>query len=334
MKRFMIFAGKCAVVFGGALLLLFILNNRYKKVMENPYADAQKFQYMDSVYTDIQICNIGSSHGEYAFYYEELSKQLGYECFNFAMSSQTYDYDAAILSMYREHFADDCLMFIPVSCFSFNNEVTNEAEQDFLSAKYYTFLSPKYIPDYDPYVDIVTHRLPVLSAGADIVKLLPSLSLQAFAAEKSPSLSVAEFQSNAADRYHRHMENKEEYFMQERIDNLYHILDFCKENGITPVLITPPYTDYYSTLFPAEFKEDFRRTIEEITQNTGVSYYNYSEDTRFTGKSEYFADADHLNPEGAAYFMNIIQKEIPEFQEFLQRTAPNHKGDPAWEPPC
>lgn len=313
MKKIILFLCKCLAISLAALSLLLALNHRYKQVMENPYSDADKFSYMSSTYNNIQICNIGSSHGEYAFTYEDLTKQ-GYECFNFAMASQTYDYDYAILSMYQRHFSDPCLMFIPISYFSFNNEVVDEEEKQFLNAKYYTFLSPRYIPCYDPYIDLVTNRLPILSAGEDIVKILPSLSIRAHAAEAEST-----FREKAQNRYHRHMDNKEEYFLSERISNLYDILAFCKDNNITPVFITTPYTGLYSDLFSQEFKEEFHRIVNTISEESGVPYYDYSEDERFSDVLDYFSDADHLNAEGSAYFMEIIKKEIPEFQEFLQK---------------
>lgn len=115
------------------------------------------------------------------------------------------------------------------------------------------------------------------------------------------------------------MDNKEEYFLPERINNLYDILAFCKENSITPVLITTPYTGLYSDLFPEKFKEEFRRTVNAISAESGVPYYDYSEDERFSDRLDYFSDADHLNENGAIYFMQIIEKEIPEFREFLQK---------------
>lgn len=330
MKKFLIFIAKTLAVCGAAALILILLNNRYKQVMDNPYSDTHKFEYMDSTFNNIQICNMGSSHGEYGFNYEELTKKQGYECFNFAMASQSYNYDYAVMNMYADHFADHCLMFIPVSYFSFNDEVTNDSERESLSTKYYTFLSPKYIPNYDPYVDIVTYRLPILSAGEDIVKLFPSLSLKVFAAQSGPS--PEEFQQKAASRYSRHMDNKEEYFMEERINNLYDILQFCKDNGITPVLISTPYTSYYSDLFSSEYKEEFYQTVAAIAENTQTPYYDYSEDERFRENLEYFADADHLNTDGSAYFMDIIENEIPEFSQFLQNIQPNHAGDSNWVP--
>lgn len=331
MKKIVLFTAKCLIVCLGTLFLLFLLNLRYERVRDNPYSDADKFFHIKE-YPDIQICNLGSSHGEYAFKYDFLAYLRGYQCFNFAMSSQTYDYDYAILSMYRDSFADDCLMFIPVSYFSFNNEVTNESEEQFLTAKYYTFLSPKFIPHYDPYIDIVTHYLPILSAGEEVVKILPfsSLSLKVFAAEPPATPSPeelaameAQFREKAQNRYHRHMDGKEEYFLQERIDNLNSILAFCKENGITAVLITTPYTSLYSELFSPEFKEEFHTTVETIASNAGVPYYDYSDDGRFSNRLELFADADHLNDEGATYFMDVLESEIPEMQDFLLRAKPN-----------
>lgn len=327
MKKIILFVSKCLLICLGALALLFALNFRYEQARENPYSDAEKFHFMNSDYTNIQICNLGSSHGEYAFYYDELTKEQGYECFNFAMASQTYNYDYAIFSMYQEHFSDDCLLFIPVSYFSFNNEVTDDEEAQFLNAKYYTFLSPQYIPDYDPYVDITTHYLPILSAKEDIVKIFPDFTLKASAAETRQdgpsglSAKEEEFREKARNRYHRHMDNKEEYFLAERIENLYDIIALCKEKGITAVFITTPYTEFYSELFSKEFKEEFHHTINIIARTAGIPYYDYSEDARFRNNLEYFSDADHLNIEGAARFMDIIKKEIPEFQEFLQNTT-------------
>lgn len=115
------------------------------------------------------------------------------------------------------------------------------------------------------------------------------------------------------------MDNKENYFLPERIDNLYDILTFCEDNHITPVLITTPYTGLYSDLFSREFKAEFYQTIDAISQQSGVPYYDYSEDERFSDALDYFSDADHLNEEGSSYFMEIIEKEIPEFREFLQK---------------
>ena len=219
---------------------------------------------------------------------------------------------------------EGCVVFIPVSYFSFNNETVNETEAQALSVKYYHCLSPKNIPDYDLYTDIVTTRLPILSAGEDLLKLLPSfsLSLKAFAAEDSldggmDEAAVAEFANRAAMRYDRHFNNKENLFLPEREEQLLSLIDYCQKHGLTPVLITTPFSSYYNAQVSEEFLDRFYGTINRISSDTDVSYYDYSHDKRFQENLTYFSDSDHLNAEGAAYFMEIIAEEVPELRAAL-----------------
>lgn len=191
--------------------------------------------------------------------------------------------------------------------------------------KYYHCLSPKNIPDYDLYTDIVTTRLPILSAGEDLLKLLPkfSPSLKVFAAEDNPDMhemdeaAVAEFAQRAAMRFDRHFNNKENLFLPEREEQLLSLIDYCKKHELTPVLITTPFSSYYNNPVSEDFLDRFYGTINRIASDTGVSYYDYSHDARFSENLTYFSDSDHLNADGAAYFMEIIAEEVPELREVL-----------------
>ncbi|MDE6404951.1 MAG: SGNH/GDSL hydrolase family protein, partial [Lachnospiraceae bacterium] len=175
------------------------------------------------------------------------------------------------------------------------------------------------------YTDIVTTRLPILSAGEDLLKLLPefSPSLKVFAAEgdSEPSgmdeAAVAEFASRAAARYDRHFNNKENLFLPEREEQLLSLIDYCKKHGLTPVLITTPFSVYYNDPVPEDFLNRFYSTVNRIASDTNVSYYDYSHDARFSDNLTYFSDSDHLNAEGAAYFMEIIAEEVPELRDIL-----------------
>ena len=68
---------------------------------------------------------------------------------------------------------------------------------------------------------------------------------------------------------------------------------------------------------PESFLDDFYSTINRISADTGVSYYDYSHDVRFYENLSWFSDSDHLNPEGAEYFMEILEEEIPELKEVM-----------------
>lgn len=310
---------KCLLFPAAAILIIYYLNKPYLEINEQKYMDITKFWYLgEDGHTRIKAGNLGSSHGMYDFNYEALEAQ-GYECFNFANTSQSYDYDFAVLKEYIQYMDTDSIMLIPVSYFSFNNEVVNETEAEAMSLRYYHFLSPENIPDYDFYIDITTNRLPILSAGENILKLLPDfkLSIIALAAEND-EIDMEEFTRRAKERYSRHFENKEEYFLPERIQNLYDIIDYCKEHDITPILITPPFSGYYRDLVPETFLQEFQETVGAIASDTGVEYYDYSYDERFRDNLSYFMDADHLGEEGAKYFMEILLTEIPKMHQLVE----------------
>ena len=310
------FALKCICIPAAALLIIYFLNDSYQKIDEEKYLDVAKFSMFGIYVEEVQIGNLGSSHGLYDFNYDALT-QRGYECFNFANTSQSYNYDLALLKEYGSYLTKDSILFIPVSYFSFNNEVVNDTEREAMSIRYYHCLSPENIPNYDLYTDIVTHKFPILSAGEDILKLFPKLKLSLIAFAADDGINEEAFANRARERYSRHFDNKEEYFMPERIENLYEIIDYCREHEITPILITTPFSKYYRDLVSGEFLQEFEDVITEIANDTGVSYYDYSYDSRFRGNLTYFMDADHLNDEGAAYFMEILMEEVPELQRFL-----------------
>lgn len=311
---------KCLLFPAAAVFIICCLNKPYRKINEQKYLDVLKFAMLGPYYSSVTVGNIGSSHGMYDFNYEPLeTRGYEYKCFNFANTSQSYDYDYAVLQEYGHYMEKGSIMLIPVSYFSFNNEVVNETEAEAMSLRYYHCLSPENIPNYNPYIDITTNRLPILSAGEDILKLLPSLKLSIIAlAAEDDGIDLEEFARRAKERYSRHFDNKEAYFLPERIQNLYDIIDYCKERDITPILITPPFSEYYQDLIPEAFLQEFQETITAVISDTGVEYYNYSRDDRFCGNIGFFMDADHLNEEGSIYFMEILIDEIPALRQLTQ----------------
>lgn len=307
---------KCILIPAAAVLIILALDKPYKVIDDQEYQDLQKFDMLGREYWEIQIGNMGSSHGAYDFSYEDIMEK-GYICFNFANPSQTFNYDYAILKEYGQYMDyGRSVLFIPVSYFSFNNEVVNDSEAEALSVRYYRILSPKNVPDYDPYVDLVTHRVPILSAGEDIIKLFPKLDTALTAHAIGDGVDEATFNRWAQERYSRHFDNKDEYFMPERIDELYDMIAYCRENEIIPVLITTPFSKPYLDLVSQDFLQEFQDTVDKIASDTDVNYYDYSHDERFYANLVHFSDADHLTEEGALYFTDILWDEVEELQQF------------------
>ncbi len=335
MKKFLC---KLLLVAAGAILLLLGLNRIYLMDHANRYHELDKFHDIAAYDSKILISNIGSSHGEYDLNYDDL-RGRGYTCFNFGLASQNYELDYAILQQYQDDLQAGGIMFIPVSYFSFNDEVVSDKEAQERSVRYYQFLDPQYIPDYDWYVDVTTHRLPVLTGEDKLLKLLPDLwtqsglsdelTLRVLAAETeengagttqtADAQTIQNFTEIGYERYQRHFAGKTDYFRQDQIDLLKKIIEFCREREITPILITPPYTKYYTQYISAEWMQQFYQVLVQICQEEQTVYYDYGMDPRFTEAVQYFGDPDHLNTEGAQYFTRILEQEVPAFSQVLEQ---------------
>lgn len=394
MKSFLV---KCVLALCITFCCLFYLDMMYEQKTESPLGEINVFQFIPN---DIQIANVGSSHGQCDFNWIPLTKERGISTFNFALTSQSYEYDYALINMHQDDFVEGSLLFIPVSYFSFNREATDPNDIEAISVRYYRLLSPKYNPDYSLYKDLVAVRFPVLSAGEKIFDLFkppvtfPSLSENRpniiYAAELSPegtedgaadqgaqtgtegsvdqegqtagsgeagqtgtdgdvppdrnpedapaaegeaapgqvpaqtpeelygAETVQGFQEKGLARYERHFLNKEEYFEADKIQDLKNMIELCQRKGITPILITTPFTVYYNQYVSDEFLQGFYATIHSLTSAYGVSYYDYSHDERFQTSLQYFGDADHLNGEGADYFTGLLMEEVPELKTYLE----------------
>lgn len=374
MKKFIV---KSVLAICITFCCLFYLDMMYEQKVSTGMSEVNVFNFVPH---NIQLANVGSSHGQCAFSWDALAAERGYETFNFALTSQSFLYDYSLINMHKDDFADGSILFIPVSYFSFNEEATDPADQEAISVRYYRILSPQYNPDYSLYKDLVTVRFPVLSAGEEIFELFkppvifPSLSenkknityaaeagmADAAVSDNTADVSgssvgtpesasdaagdnagesdtnesgttesgtpeeiygaetVAEFESKGLARYQRHFENKDEYFEEDKKQNLIDLITLCKERNITPVLITTPYTVYYNQYVSADFLYEFYSVINEIALEYGVSYYDYSHDERFQTNLKYFGDADHLNGEGAVYFTSLLTEEVAELKAYLE----------------
>lgn len=262
----------------------------------------------------IEICNFGSSHGLHSFDYEDLSD---YTCFNFGQSSQFISYDYRILQNYIDNFEKGTVVFITVSHFSLfgppDTEYDNFAS---LNKRYYKILPDELIKNYDEKTDFFVNYAPALAAD-DILSVFEML----FASFEDDAEIVCVSDNDALEQaYKRYKtfiadkldENGERLYNTEEIKALYDMIELCKECDLVPVLITTPYTTAYNEQVyknDPTFYDDFYRLIDDIVKNTGVAYYDYSADERFSGDYSLFSDSDHLNRDGARKFTAIVLKE-------------------------
>ena len=294
--------------------------------------DEYKFQHVPD---GIQICNFGSSHGRDDFDYSAWQDE--YTTFNFALVMQTASYDYRILQQYIGKLADGAVVFIPISYFTFGWD--EESKEDFRSKneRYYSFLEPRYIKDYDVVTDIgIRHFLPLQEDPVSVIRKIrnslneaesPELPDNAEetielpetpeAAEPAEETETGETEEDDGFDFMNHAEKKRPLYRivdkngdllvrEEELDAVYGMIQLCREHGLRPILITVPFRWEYNDQFEEEYCRQFYEVIDRICQDESVEYYDYSHDERFTGSAAYFRNSDHLSPKGAAVFTEIV----------------------------
>lgn len=288
--------------------------NRWYKNNNSDKDNTRKFQ---TIPENIQICNLGSSHGLYGFCYEDYDGQ--YTCFNFGMSEQRLSYDFRLLQNYRQHLQEGAVVFIPVSHFSLFG-ISEESSPSFAAKnkRYYKILPKELVKAYHWDTALYTKYLPVLSAYEDIFRsAIPIKEAESTDWERKASdIDLGKNVLSASEKYvitNQLDENGNRIYNQQEIDALYQIIALCRETNTRPILVTTPYLSEYSEAVrraAPNFAEDFYGLLEEVTARTGAEYYDYSSDERFLGHYELFMDGDHLNRDGAKKFTNILMQEV------------------------
>lgn len=269
-----------------------------------------------SVPENIEICNLGSSHGKRSFNYEDI--EGAYTCFNFGLDSQSLSYDLRVLKNYIGNLKEGAAVFITVSYFSFYGK-DETLKEDFVSRnrRYYKFLPKELIKDYETKTDIIVNYAPALFDHANFIPVILGN------AQKDSNIWLSEITSDEAMAdakiaASRHLityggnENGVRIRNQKEIQSLYEIIELCKDNGVKAILITTPYLSEYSEevlKIAPDFYDDFYGIIEKVVKNTGIEYFDYATDTRFTDEYSLFINSDHLNKKGARKFTDIVISE-------------------------
>lgn len=265
---------------------------------------------------NIQICNLGSSHGLYGFNYTDVCND--YVCFNFGQPSQMLSYDYRILKYYIDSFDKGATVFISISHFSlFGQAETSYDNFAALNKRYYKFLPDDLIKEYDAKTDFFVNYAPAL-ATEDLISMMKTLSGKTKESLWKEKCAEEYAKEHAVKRYKVFVENKldangERLYNDEEIDALYAIIDLCNEHELTPVLVTTPYLSEYNKAVadndPAFF-DDYYGVIHKVVAETGVMYLDYSVDARFENNYSLFYNTDHLNIEGARQFTDIIVNQV------------------------
>ena len=297
MKKFVLklilFSG---LIFGSLILLnfLYVRTEAYKTMN-----DMEKFY---NVPDNLEIVNFGSSHGLYAFDYSELYLKG----FNFALNSQDLFYDFQLLKQYQNHMVrGTTIVIISVSFFSLSVDPANAylKERD---KRYYRILDTGLFEGSSPDDFLKFKLLPVLSAGSTLIRIFQDKPSDTFLELSTNRFDYVELEGEAQETAVRHLSYIEMNGLDRGISLLKEIIVFCQQLELKPVLITTPFTEYYTKYFSENILDEFHRVVYSIANEFSIPYFDYSRDPYFWKRPELFIDDDHLNSIGRGIFTRMV----------------------------
>lgn len=267
----------------------------------------------DAMPDKISFAVFGSSHGRDAFQ----AADYGEGFFNFSMSSQTPQYDLMQLRQFGSRIQPGATIILTVSYMSpFWQDTQEQFEEK--QERYYRILAPQNIVDCDFGHWVLDRWSPLLTTGADdvITALLHPAELRADTnAIYGHQVLMPDVLADETLRIHENHLPIMEKTMPDgnpvMLEAYRGILSLCEKNGWHAVLVTPPYADAYTECFPPEDLSRFRTLVSRLSEEGGVPWLDYSQDSRFSSDYTLFKNIDHLNLVGAKKFAQILRQQLP-----------------------
>ena len=216
-----------------------VLPSEYYKSI---WGGANKFWHIRNF--NLDVVNLGSNSGVHAFDYSD-PKLLG---MNWALGPQSLVHDFSILKNYFSYLKENATVIITLCPFSCLVSSYNK-QQNF---KYYTFLHPATILDFDE----TEHIRALTLKKKNILRVTPLHTLKGLlrsykrcVSSKIHSCDYKNNASNFIESWKKQfgisdldacLSKKHLHDQELRASNLSEMIDFCLERKLRPVLIIPP----------------------------------------------------------------------------------------------
>lgn len=313
MKKFLlkltIFVAIIVIPFG-------ILNERYKST--NYWKSSNETYELRNYPDKISLLNLGNSHEMYGLRYNKYYRGIAN---NFATSSQPFYYSYQVLKHAEKSISEGAVVLIPVSYFDwyynwkdlFKNIKT-------YNSRYYSFLSPRQIYNYEVDTHIECGIFPLLTARENIQYLFYDTELPDIEAESSTKLmdrgkeyadGLADYKYNSLMNDVMDLGEKKDKLYEENKKDLVNLIDYCYIKGYQPVLLCTPVTSLLNSRFSEEFLNDFHNKNQEICKRyPELLFLDYSDCVEFTDNWQYFIDSDHMNSQGGDLYTQEVLKDL------------------------
>ena len=318
-----------SVAIAGGVFFFTLLLPVYKVVnyvFRKSFCFRDVFDYLkfaDAMPQHLDIVNLGSSSGKYAFDYKDLKIKGG----NWALAPQTLYYDFNILKQYHSYLRPGAAVLIPLCPFS--GCIVNFTDPK-INGRYSTFLHPALLHDYSSKQMKISRTFLVhplwncyrILGMKNFVRNIGVSLLKKSAVSRTGNLSgEAAVERDARQR----MESWKEQFaikdlsavvshqngeaIKYNISLLKDMVEFCRERELRPVIVLPPVSDVLYSKFPGSFKEAYIEPLLYALEASWVEVLDYWEEERFQ-KSCFFQDSFLLNAKGRGLFMATVLQDL------------------------
>lgn len=260
----------------------------------------------------VSFAVFGPSHGREDF----LAADYGDGFFNFALSSQTPQYDLMMMREYQERIEPGATVVLTVSYLSpFWTDSSAEFEKK--QGKYYRLLDPQNIVECSVGRWVLSRFSPLTTDFPAVVTTLlhPEIKTVPDEVRRAECMEEERLDEERLRIRESHVTTIEPAMPDGNpvmLDAYRKILAMCAENGWNAVLVTPPYPEDYNDCFSEEILGRFRALTEGLSAECGVEWLDYSTNAEFAKRLDYYMDIDHLNAAGAGRFSEIVQADLAE----------------------
>lgn len=286
---------------------------------ETVYADDWMLSRFSKDIEEVVIANVGNSHGFYGFNYENAVQRLDGIWMNYALPSQTLQYDYLILDCFKESMKEGAVILIPVSYFSLYTEEYDDTFE-VRNNRYYDLLDYSHIerPRLIRYIEVKYLKYGFIAENSTAGMFKPNvpMALNNSSNFEPPTegskYSIREMAQMTAQSHYDTVikrENGAAVLQQRCMKSIENMVELCRERNWVPVLVSMPYTKEYTESFPPSFIEQYYRDMSEIAEDSGVLWLDYSQNEQYCMNSQLFSDADHLGT-GAVMFTDDIIQEL------------------------
>ncbi len=270
-----------------------------------PTSYRQKTEWMVSHLEQTEIIVLGSSHGYYGINPSFFDKPT----VNLANVSQTFKYDMLLLSQYIDQCPNLRYVILPVSYFSFFEELENTSEWwRIISYRLYMHCdAPSPLLKYNfeiAYPDVARRKFfDYYIKGEDI------------RACTDEGFGISYALNNRSENWDNGVERACNNTYLDKSDTLNNkkyikiIQSLSANKGVTLVLVTTPtWHTFYENLDKNQQKLTTKFIENILATGNNVVYFNFLKDKRFHESD--FYDADHLSNVGAEKLTRLLNDTL------------------------